>query len=247
MHPATDLPPGGSSGPRMRVRRLGVRSFADGCALQERAAVAVEAGSSDELLYVEHRPVVTLGRTTAPAQLLASRRQLAGAGISVVETDRGGGATYHGPGQIVGYPIIDLRRRGIGVRRYLRGLEAALIEALQGAGVGAFVRPALTGVWTEAGKIAAIGIAVRRGITRHGFSLNVDADLHGFDHIVPCGLHEPVTSLRRVGWQGNTAALTRCLTAALESRLDAASRAPLRTMPALVSSVGAATGHEVGA
>ncbi len=223
MHPATDLPPGGSTGPRLRVRRLGVCSFNDALALQERSARSVAAGGDDELLYVEHPAVITLGRGTTADQLLASRRQLAGAGSSVVETDRGGGATFHGRGQIVGYPIIGLRRRGIGVRSYLRALEAALIAALRSVGVGAFVRPGLTGVWTASGKLAAIGIAVRRGITRHGFALNVETDLEAFANIVPCGLHEPVTSLRKLGWEGDVAALARRLAAELEALLEHAS------------------------
>ena len=220
MHPATDLPPCGSSGPRLRVRRFGVCSFNDALALQERSARSVAAGGDDELLYVEHPAVITLGRGTTPDQLLASRRQLAGHGIGVVETDRGGGVTFHGRGQIVGYPIVDLRRRGIGVRSYLRALEAALIAALRSVGVGAFARPGLTGVWTASGKLAAMGIAVRRGITRHGFALNVATDLEAFDKIVPCGLHEPVTSLRKLGWEGDAAQLTRRLVTELESRIQ---------------------------
>lgn len=243
MYPATDRPRGDSIALRLRVRRLGVCSFDDACALQERSARSVAAGGDDELLYLEHPAIITLGRGTTQDQLLASRRRLAGAGISVVKTDRGGGATFHGRGQIVGYPIIDLRRRGIGVRSYLRALEAALIAALRSVGVGAFVRPGLTGVWTASGKLGAIGIAVRRGITRHGFALNVETDLGGFANIVPCGLHEPVTSLRKLGWEGEVAEITRGLAAELESVLDSGSVSASRGVAPLV----ALAAHEVRA
>ncbi len=244
MHPATDLPPGGSTGPQLRVRRLGVCSFNDALALQERSARSVAAGGDDELLYVEHPAVITLGRGTTADQLLASRRQLASAGISVVETDRGGGATFHGRGQIVGYPIIGLWRRGIGVRSYLRALEAALIAALRSVGVSAFVRPGLTGVWTVSGKLAAIGIAVRRGITRHGFALNVETDLEAFTNIVPCGLHEPVTSLRKLGWEGDSAELAGRLAVELESFLQHPS---VPATQGVVPAAGFLAGHQVRA
>ncbi len=219
MHPATDLVFSNSFSPRIRVRRLGVCSFDDSLALQERAARSVRAGGEDELLYVEHPAVITLGRGTTPDQVLTSRRQLAAAGISVIETNRGGGATFHGPGQIVGYPIVSLQRRGIGVRSYLQGLETALIEALKSVGVTAFTRQGLTGVWTEFGKLVAIGIAVQQGITRHGFALNVKTDLEPFRNIVSCGLHDPVTSLQKMKWDGDVAEFTRRLVAELESFL----------------------------
>jgi lipoyl(octanoyl) transferase len=199
MHPATDPDPGVSPVTELVVRRLGRRTYADGRAHQERAARAVERGGPDELLLLEHPPVITVGRGGTASQVLASPKQLARAGITLVSTDRGGGATYHGPGQLVGYPIVDLRRRGLGVRAYLRAVEAALITALRDAGVCAGVRSGLTGVWTERGKIVSIGIAVRRGITRHGFALNVRTDLGAFRRIVPCGLHEPITSLEQLG------------------------------------------------
>jgi lipoyl(octanoyl) transferase len=210
----------------LRVRRLGGRSYRDAWALQERAAAAVAAGGVDQLLFVSHPPVVTLGRGTTPDQLLAPPTELAAAGIGVLTTDRGGGATYHGPGQIVGYPLIDLRRRNLTVRSYLRAMEAALVAVLRGEEVAAFTRPGLTGVWTAAGKIAAIGISVRRGVTRHGFALNVDTDLGGFARILPCGLADPVTSMRECGWNGSRAALTAGLAAALERALLGASGAP---------------------
>jgi lipoyl(octanoyl) transferase len=206
---------------RLRVRRLGRRGYADGCALQESAARSVGDGGPDELLFVEHGAVITLGRGTTPDQLLAFRADLAAAGIAISRTDRGGGATYHGPGQIIGYPIVDLHRRAIGVRTYLRALEASLVRALGSQGVDAFVRTGLTGVWTDDGKVASIGIAVRRGVTRHGFALNISPDLDAFRRIVPCGLPHPVTSLRKLGWDGERAALCDSIADALECSLGA--------------------------
>ncbi len=221
MHPATDLSLGDSTANRILVRRFGRRSYADALALQERAAAAVQRGGADELLYVEHSPVITLGRGATPGQVLASAAELAAAGITLAQTDRGGGATFHGPGQLVGYAVIDLRRRGIGVRAYLGALEGALLAVLRRAQIDAFVRPGLTGAWTRQGKIAAIGIAVRRGITRHGFALNVYNELSGFHCIVPCGLDEPVTSLHELGWTGDRASLQRDTAVALQEAFTA--------------------------
>lgn len=235
MHPATDHGTGDSTAGGIVVRRLGRRGYADACALQERAARAVERGAPDELLYVEHPPTITLGRGSSPQQMLASPEDLARAGIAVVETDRGGGVTYHGPGQLIGYPIIDLRRRGIGVRDYLRALEGALIVALRVADVDAYARPGLTGVWSDAGKVAAIGVAVRRGVTRHGFALNVGTDLSAFERIVPCGLSEPVTSLARLGNACDDALLQRAIAGALA-----------RTLGASAATAGARGVHRAG-
>jgi len=238
MHPANDRTHGDSTAMFLRVRRLGRRGYADGCALQERAARAVAAGEPDELLFVEHAAVITIGRGSTPEQILATPADLAEAGIAITDTDRGGGATYHGPGQIIGYPIIDLRRRGIGVRSYLRALEGALLMALRSEGVDAFVRPSLTGVWTDAGKLASIGIAVRGGITRHGFALNVSPDLEAFRRIVPCGLPYPVTSLRKLGWHGDQKALCAGIAEGLDSSLGASPRPPRNRASARDERVG---------
>jgi len=242
MHPATDLSLGDSTVSRLVVRRLGRRGYADACALQERAACSVAGGGADELLYVEHAPVITLGRGTDARQILASRTDLAAAGIAVVDTDRGGGATYHGPGQLVGYPIIDLRRRGLGVRAYLRALEMAIVAMLHDDGVCCHIRPGLTGVWTTRGKVAAIGVAVRRGITRHGFALNIAPDLSAFGRIVPCGLRQPVTALEDLGWHGNPAQLQRRLARALQTALGEREDAPVLTMRAAGSDAWVAGG-----
>ena len=148
----------------------------------------------DLLLLLEHPPVVTLGRTARDRDLLDA------AGIDVVEVERGGDVTYHGPGQLVGYPIFDLRRYRPDLHWYLRTLEQALIEALAALGVPAERKPGYTGVWTRGGtrKIASIGIHVKQWVTWHGFALNVTTDLSYFDRIVPCGIPGVVmTSVRR--------------------------------------------------
>ncbi len=138
----------------------------------------------DVLLLVEHDPVVTLGRTTQPAHILQSE------GIDVVEVERGGDVTFHGPGQLVGYPILDLQGFRQDLHWYLRTLEQALIDALERLSIPAERNPGLTGVWTRGRKrkIASIGIHVKQWVTWHGFALNVTTDLAAFDRIVPCGI-----------------------------------------------------------
>jgi|SRR5208283_1323750 len=155
----------------------------------------------DHLLFVEHPHVVTMGRNAKEQQVLASPHILERAGIQFVETDRGGGATYHGPGQVVGYPILDLREWRRDVRAYFRAIEQLLIDALGTLGVEATgnPEPGYEGVWVDGAKLAAIGIHISRWITSHGFALNVDTDLRYFQYIVPCGLNRPVCSLRSLG------------------------------------------------
>lgn len=153
----------------------------------------------DQLLFVEHPHVVTMGRNARDANVLASPEMLERAGIELHHTDRGGDVTYHGPGQIVGYPIFDLREWKRDVVAYVRGIEQALIDALGSFGILAFRDPQATGVWTGQGKIAAIGVHISRWVTSHGFALNVDTDLNYFRYIVPCGLTKPVTSMRALG------------------------------------------------
>jgi lipoyl(octanoyl) transferase len=175
----------------IRVLRLGRRDYGETLALQQRLQAEVMAGATECLVLVEHPPVVTLGRRGDERHVLAPR-------APVVRVNRGGDVTYHGPGQLVGYPIIDLARRGADVHRYLRDLEAVLIDAAAGFGVAAARRPGFTGVWVAGDKLAAIGVGVRRWVTMHGFALNV-ADLRAdFAAIVPCGLHGTgVTSLEQ--------------------------------------------------
>jgi lipoyl(octanoyl) transferase len=170
----------------MNVRWLGRVSFAGALALQEKLVSDKRTDHSlgDELLLLEHEPVYTIGRT--PDQ--SSLRGAAHLPHPLVPINRGGQATYHGPGQLIGYPIIDLRRCGQDLHRYLRWLEDLLVETLGEVGIAAATRSGLTGVWVENRKIASIGVGVRHWITMHGFALNVCGDLSPFDQIVPCGI-----------------------------------------------------------
>jgi lipoate-protein ligase B len=184
----------------LAVRRLGTVSYQDGLALQERL-VRERRGETipDTLLLLQHPHVITLGSSSDRAHVLASEEERATRGIELFETGRGGDVTYHGPGQLVGYPIIALEPERRDLHRYLRDLEAALIDALSELGVPATRAQGLTGVWTGGGKIAAIGVRVSSGwITSHGFALNVATDLGYFDTIVPCGISDrEVTSIER--------------------------------------------------
>jgi lipoyl(octanoyl) transferase len=168
------------------VRWLGRMPYETALAIQEEivARKIADASAPDELLLLEHEPVYTIGRT--PDQ--SSLRDPARLPHPVVQINRGGQATYHGPGQLVGYPILDLRVRGQDLHRYLRGLEEILIVALAGYGVLASRREGLTGVWVGGKKIASIGVGVRRWISMHGFAMNVSGDLSPFGAITPCGI-----------------------------------------------------------
>ncbi len=167
----------------------------------QRRAVSARAAEAcgDAIYFVEHEPVLTFGRGGRAESLKASESWLRTRGIEVVPVERGGDVTYHGPGQIVAYPIVALAGlpSGRDLHRYLRDLEEVLIQALSSYGLGAARRPPHTGVWVGDRKVAAIGVAVRRWITFHGFALNVDPDLGHFDWIHPCGIRElGVTSMR---------------------------------------------------
>jgi lipoyl(octanoyl) transferase len=170
----------------LHVHWLGRKDFASALALQEKIVAAKREDPSqlDELLLLEHEPVYTIGRTPDQSSLLGA----AHLPHPLFATNRGGRATYHGPGQLMGYPIIDLRRCGQDLHKYLRWLEQLLIEVLAEYGIAATQREALTGVWVEDRKIASIGVGVRHWITMHGFALNVSGDLSPFNHIVPCGI-----------------------------------------------------------
>jgi len=158
----------------------------------------IEGSGTDCLMLVEHPPTVTIGRSGGPHDVLADAERLATLGVRVVETNRGGEVTYHGPGQLVAYPVIDLRRRGRDLHRYLRDLEAWLVGLCRSYGVPAHADSPHTGVWVAGRKIASIGIAVRRWIAYHGAALNVSTDLTQFGLIVPCGLPGvTMTSLER--------------------------------------------------
>lgn len=184
----------------IEVVRLGRVPWGEALAVQEAAHASVCAGGPERLLLVEHPPTVTLGRGTRPEDLVWTPEQLLERGYAVHEASRGGSTTYHGPGQLVGYPIVSVRGRRLGLHAYVRILEETLIDVLDAMGVEAFPREGLTGVWTTRGKIAAIGIAVRRGVSLHGFALNLDVGPASFAGIVPCGLAaEAVTSLAAHG------------------------------------------------
>src|SRR5947209_7589550 len=153
----------------------------------------------DQLLIVEHPHVITMGRNGRAENLLVSEELLRRSGIEFHLTDRGGDVTYHGPGQVVGYPIMDLREWKRDVVAYVRSLESVIIETIGGFGLRGERVPGATGVWVDRAKIAAIGIHITRWITYHGFALNVTTDLDYFGYIVPCGLTKPVTSMAALG------------------------------------------------
>ncbi|MBI3910991.1 MAG: lipoyl(octanoyl) transferase LipB [Armatimonadetes bacterium] len=167
--------------------------------LQERLLVARRGGAvPDTLLLLEHPPVVTLGRSSRAEHLLADPGELLRRGIALRSIGRGGDVTFHGPGQLVGYPIVDLMARGRDVHRFLRDLEGGLIHALATFGLSGQRVPGATGVWLGDEKVAAIGVGVRRWVTYHGFALNASVDLSYFRLIVPCGIADRgVTSLAR--------------------------------------------------
>jgi lipoate-protein ligase B len=182
------------------LRDLGRVNYADAFALQQDFVERRKRGEiPDQLLIVEHPHVITMGRNAHDENLLAPPETLARAGIDFHRTDRGGDATYHGPGQVVGYPIVDLREWKRDVVAYVRALEQVVIEALAEFGIAGGREPGATGVWTAQGKIAAMGVHISRWVTSHGFALNVDTDLNYFGYIIPCGLARPVTSLRALG------------------------------------------------
>ena len=210
----------------LQVRSLGSVPYADGLALQERLVQQRRAGDvPDTLVLLEHPHVITKGSDTHAGNVLADEAERRLMGIELFETGRGGDVTYHGPGQLVGYPILDLKPDRKDLHRYLRDLEGVLIDALASFGVAGRRWEGYTGVWTEGGKIAAIGVRVSSGwITSHGFALNVATDLRYFDTIVPCGIKgEAVTSLeqglgRRVPMAEVEAAVVRAFAARFERR-----------------------------
>ncbi len=176
----------------------------------------------DTLFFVEHPHVVTVGRNGKQQHVLASEEILARTGIEFYESDRGGDVTYHGPGQIVGYPIVDLREWRRDVHAYFSGVEQCLIDALATFGLQARRIPerGCEGVWIDGAKIAAIGIHISRWITSHGFALNVETDLSYFQYIVPCGLTRPVCSLRSVGCQASREEVMRAIAASFRKVFD---------------------------
>ena len=206
----------------LRVRWLGRMEFQRALALQEEIVLKKREDPSveDQLLLLEHEPVYTIGRTPDRSSLSAPgriRRGEVGAAhlpYPLFVINRGGQATYHGPGQLMGYPIIDLRRCGQDLHKYLRWLEQSLIDLLAKYGIAAARRESLTGVWVGDRKIASIGVGVRHWITMHGFALNVCGDLSPFNHIVPCGINNvAMTSIEK---ETGTPVSVSCIAASIE-------------------------------
>lgn len=199
----------------MLVRDLGLIAYRDAWALQEEAHARALAGGEETLLLLEHTPVVTFGRRAEAARknLLASREVLAAMGVEVVESDRGGDITFHGPGQLVAYPVLRLGDRGLTAASYVHRLEDVVIAVLADYAVASFKDPHAPGVWVRAtdpaalpglglppaaAKVCALGVRIKRGISMHGIALNLSTDLRYFELINPCGLGKPVTTLGRL-------------------------------------------------
>jgi lipoyl(octanoyl) transferase len=175
----------------------GLTPYAEAMHFQDARRCAVEAGGAPSALFLlEHSPVITLGRRWRPEHLLLTRDEFAARGIEVHETDRGGDVTYHGPGQMVAYPVLDLNQWQPSIQWYLRSLEDVLIRQLASYGLQAERMPGFTGVWVGGAKVAAIGIGTHRWVTFHGVALNVNPKMDHFQLIVPCGITDkPVTTL----------------------------------------------------
>ena len=187
-----------------------ITPYADAWELQKALVGARQRGAiPDGLILLEHEPVFTIGRSTKAEHLLFPREMLARQGFGVFEIERGGSITYHGPGQLVGYPILDLRSYNEDIVRYVRSLEETLLRTLADFSITAGRVRTFPGAWVGGEKIGAVGVAVKRKVTMHGFALNVDPDLSHFALINPCGLGKPVTSMARVLGRPVSMALVR--------------------------------------
>lgn len=177
----------------------GITPYAEAWALQRLLVAARQRGEiGDGLILLEHEPVFTIGRATKSEHLLFPREALTRQGFGVYDIERGGSITYHGPAQLVGYPILDLRAYDEDIVGYMRSLEETLLRTLEDFGIAAARVRGYPGIWVGEEKIAAVGVAVKRKVTMHGFALNVDPELSPFALINPCGLSRPVTSMVRV-------------------------------------------------
>jgi len=208
----------------LRATALGRVGYLDGWRLQEAVAARLAAGGPERLLLLEHDPVYTIGRRGTLDHLTASPSELRAAGASVYRVDRGGDITYHGPGQLVGYPIVSLGDAP-DVVAYVRAIEDGLRAALADFGITSRTIDGKTGVWVTLrdgrdAKIAAIGVRVSRGVTRHGFALNVDTDLDGFARMIPCGFMHEVGSFARLGVAAAVADVARACGLRIAERLD---------------------------
>ena len=219
--------------------QLGTVPYGEGLELQRDLARRRITGEIDEdlLLLLEHPPVVTLGRTAKEAHIVSSPDRLRARGVEVFEVERGGDVTFHGPGQLVGYPILDLKRHRQDLHWYLRQVEEALIVALGELGIDAERHSGYTGVWTRGRKIASIGVHARDWVTWHGFALNVTTDLSYFELIVPCGIPQvQMTSVaRELGCDMSMSEMSELVSRAFgqvfDLELRAVSREMLETVP----------------
>jgi len=223
----------------MQVRRLGLLPYGEALELQAQLVEDRKAGRvPDQLLLLEHPPVITLGVKARKdrSNVLATPESLSAAGVELFETGRGGDVTYHGPGQLVGYPILDLRPDRCDVHRYVRDLEEALILAAATLGVTSGRLEGLTGTWVGTEKLAAIGVRISRWVTSHGFALNVSTNLSHFDLIVPCGIADKgVTSLERL--TGSHWAMDRVEDSIIEAMSRVFERVPVRKAGHVASEV----------
>jgi lipoyl(octanoyl) transferase len=208
---------------RCALRDLGRLSYLNAFATQQSLVEQRKrAEIPDQLLIVEHPHVVTMGRNAHDENVLASPELLERAGIELHDTDRGGDVTYHGPGQIVVYPIFDLREWKRDVGAYVRAIEQVIIDALADFEIGGARLKGATGVWVQDAKIAAIGVHISRWVTSHGFALNVTTDLNYFRYIVPCGLTKPVTSFEALGIVARRDEVVASIVRAFERNFDIA-------------------------
>jgi lipoyl(octanoyl) transferase len=206
---------------KCELRDLGRMGYAEAFELQRELVAGVKRGDiAEQLLFVEHPHVITMGRNGHMENVLANGDVLRRAAVEFHQTDRGGDVTYHGPGQIVAYPIFDLREWKRDVVAYVRSLEQVMIDALAQFGINAGRSAGATGVWVGGAKIAAIGVHISRWITSHGFALNHTTDLTYFQYIVPCGLTRPVTSVEAVGVHVPRADLQAALTRQFSAHFD---------------------------
>jgi len=211
----------------LRVRRLGRQPYAPVFEAMRRFSDARTPATADELWLLEHPPVFTQGQAGRAEHVLAP------GDIPVLATDRGGQVTYHGPGQLVGYVLVDCRRRGLGARALVTAIEQGLIDALAGWEITGSARPDAPGVYVGGAKIASLGLRIRRGRSYHGFALNVDVDLEPFSRIDPCGMAGlPVTRLVDLGGPGDFDAVCEAIVAALGGRLGYTESVTAATLPA---------------
>jgi lipoate-protein ligase B len=212
-------------------------AYAEALELQHRVVAARQAGQiGDVLLLVEHDPVITLGRRADPTHILVPDELLAQAGVAVHRVERGGDVTYHGPGQLVGYPILHLEERGLGAADYVHRLEDLLLAVLADFGLEGHRRQGIIGVWLGHDKVGALGVRIARHVSYHGFALNVNTDLRHFGLIIPCGITDGgVTSMARalgqaVDWQAVVARTQQHFAALFQARLQSLARSELEAL-----------------